>query len=89
MKKNGIIKRSMFTMCLGNNGGYLQFGGYDKKGFNEEVSWIKPINTRDWKVEVEKMTLGKGVLPKYSVGFIDSGTSFAYFPGKLDRAIKN
>ena len=83
MKKNGIIKRLMFTMCLGHNGGYLQFGGYSKKGFSEEPAWFKLVDRDDFKIAVNRILLGNRPVRGYEIGFIDSGTSFAYLPYAL------
>lgn len=29
MKENHLITSEMFSLCLGNDGGYFQIGGYD------------------------------------------------------------
>jgi len=88
MKKNGIIKRLMFTLCLGHNGGYLQFGGYSKKGFTEEPRWFKLAHKQDFKIGVNRILLGDKPISGYQIGFVDSGTSFAYFPKALYTTIK-
>lgn len=41
MHERGLIDKLMFTLCLGNNGGYFQMGGYDGSNFIEsKPSWV-------------------------------------------------
>jgi hypothetical protein len=87
MKKNGIIKRLMFTLCLGHNGGYLQFGGYSKRGFSEEPKWFTIVDNNDFKIGVKRMTLDGKSITENIVGFVDSGTNVAYLPEKVYKKV--
>ena len=90
MKKAGIIDKLVFTLCLGQNGGYLQFGGYDKKGFSKKLAWINFTNPGDdFNIPVSGIYIGRTLITnKYKTALVDSGTSYAYFPMYLSKKIK-
>lgn len=86
MKKAGIIDKLMFTLCLGQNGGYLQFGGYSKQGFTKPLSWINFTEHADFKIPITGIYLGNTLInTSIKSGLVDSGTSYAYFPRILSK----
>ena len=74
----------MFSMCMGKNGGYVQLGGYDGTGhLQEEVDWVEMLNEKNFRVALYGMSMNDHFMEgteDFNVGFIDSGTTFTYFP---------
>ena len=68
-------------------------GGYDKQGFlDEDVTWITLTHHEDFKLKVNGIKMNNHYMAgtnRYSVGFLDSGTTFTYFPTRLFSTIKN
>ena len=76
----------MFSICLGKNGGYSQIGGYDCQGHLENVTWISMLENSDFKINLAGFSVNDHFVQEsdqFKVGFIDTGTTFAYFPSKL------
>ena len=86
MYQKGIIEKKMFSICLGKNGGYTQIGGYDCQGHLENVTWVSMLPTNDFKVNIAGVNMNERFIEgsdQFKVGFIDTGTTFAYLPGSL------
>jgi len=86
MYQKGIIEKKMFSICLGKNGGYTQIGGYDCQGHLENVTWVPMLATNDFKVNIAGVNMNERLIEgsdQFKVGFIDTGTTFAYLPGSL------
>ena len=41
MYNAGLVKEKQFNICLGQNGGYVQIGGYDRQVPLEDVKWFQ------------------------------------------------
>lgn len=87
MKERGIIANEMFTLCLGKNGGYFQLGGYDGQGhLGSNVTWIPMWETLSYKFSLSGVAMNNHRIAgteEFSIGVIDSGTTFTYVPIKL------
>ena len=82
----------MFTMCLGKNGGYIQIGGHDATGrLVDDITWIPLHVGEDFKTNMVGMKINNHFIKdseKFKLGFIDSGTTFTYFPKQLFSMIR-
>eukprot|EP00347_Sterkiella_histriomuscorum_P001127 403373223 len=86
MKDAHLIEKKMFTLCLGKNGGYFQIGGYDSTNHMEEVQWAPLMQTAQYRIELDGISMNNHVIDgstEFGIGFIDSGTTFTYLPSKL------
>lgn len=84
----GVIPKKMFNICLGKNGGFFQFGGYQQELLLEDVRWIKMAypSGSSYKFNVNGVSVNKHMIKgsqKWSIGFVDSGTTFSYFPTEM------
>jgi hypothetical protein len=83
----GLITKKMFNLCLGKNGGYFQIGGYNTAKHLEPVMWFDmqhPSGIYDFKLS--GVSLGNKRLEgsdKWTVAFVDSGTTSTYMPIKM------
>ena len=84
MFQQGMIPKRTFSLCLGKNGGYAQIGGYDGQGhLDREVKWTNINRGSAFRIPVLGIAMNNHVMAEsehFSVGFIDSGTTFSYFP---------
>jgi hypothetical protein len=87
MMEAGIINQKMFTLCLGKNGGVFGIGGYNKDSHLEPVKWFAMAEAgANYKFKLSGISMNNHPLAgsnKWSVGFIDSGTTFSYVPYEL------
>ena len=91
MFSQGLIEKRMFSICLGKNGGYSQIGGYDCQGHLENVTWVPMLENSDFKINLSGFSVNDRPVQgseQFKVGFIDTGTTFAYFPSKLLDSIR-
>lgn len=75
----------MFSMCLGKNGGFIQMGGFNSENHLEPVNWVKMSSSagHNFKFELHSVAFNSHKISgsqKWSVAFVDSGTTFAYLP---------
>jgi hypothetical protein len=79
-------------MCLGKNGGYLQIGGFDGKGhLDKDIQWTRLKDSHNFLVSLHGISMNDHLMQGsdlYTEGFIDSGSTFAYFPKALFTSIK-
>lgn len=79
----------MFSLCLGKNGGYFKIGGYDTEFHLEPIKWMA-IDNKYQKSNYKFNIIGVSVnghpisnSNRFSIGFVDSGTTFSYLPAEL------
>lgn len=89
--KTHKAKNNNFSICLGTNGGYLTFGGYN---VNKHMKG-EQIQTVPYKLNyrIGFNGAGVGVPEKYTSplqhqGILDSGTTFTYLYGKVFDQLK-
>ena len=80
-----IVRRVMFNLCLGTNGGYFQIGGFNEDNHLEPVQWFNMIRTTgtSYRFNIEGVSMNNHPLKgshNWDVGFLDSGTTFSYLP---------
>ncbi len=81
----GLSPYRMFAICLGKNGGYLQLGGYDSQGALQNImDWANLLPNHNFKIEISGVKIGdQTISSQHTVGLIDSGSTFSYFPSSL------
>lgn len=93
MFSEGIIDKKMFSLCLGKDGGYFKIGGFDPEKHIESVKWLKMdtmYHSNNYKFNILGVAMNGhplGGSNKFSVGFVDSGTTFSYLPNELYDSI--
>lgn len=92
MYEKGIIQERIFSLCMGMDGGYLQIGGFDATGHQEEhINWMHFKDTSQYRVSVLGMSINDHFMlgsDHYSVGFVDSGTTWTYLPEALFEMVR-
>lgn len=93
MYEQKVIERKLFALCLGKDGGYFQIGGYDEEShLEDEVSWIKMLDKPSFEINIQGISINNHPITKASnnikTAFIDSGTTFTYFPQSLISQLK-
>ncbi|KAL4483118.1 hypothetical protein ABPG74_019144 [Tetrahymena malaccensis] len=83
-----------FSLCLGINSGYMQIGGYDpqshlQKGNNIKIKYDTALVKEQYGVKIHNLKVGNETLDEDLVTFIDSGTTYTYFPNKYYNFIMN
>ena len=92
MYDSGIVDKKMFNLCLGKNGGYFQIGGYSEDRHLEDVQWYKFTKNSgsNYKIALYGVKVGDHFVEnsqQWSIGFVDSGTTFSYIPIKMFDAL--
>lgn len=88
MFEAGIINQMMFSLCLGKNGGYFGIGGFNDTHHLTETKWFAMYDrvTTNYKFKLTGVSMNNhaiGGSNKWHLGFVDSGTTFSYFPSDL------
>jgi hypothetical protein len=82
----------MFSICLGKNGGYMQLGGYDSYGaLQNTTNWVSLLPSGYFKINLFGIKMNNVTMNNtqvYSVGLLDSGTTFTYMPSSLLKIIR-
>lgn len=79
----------MFSLCLGKNGGYFRIGGFDTAQHLEPIKWVamdQQYQISNYKFKIMGVSVNGHPISgsnKFSIGFIDSGTTFSYLPAEL------
>jgi hypothetical protein len=93
MYEASIIDKRMFSLCLGKNGGYFKVGGYDKEKHIEPVKWLAidhQYQISNYKFNIMGVSVNGHPISgsnKFSMGLVDSGTTFSYLPAELYDSI--
>ena len=88
-----IIDKRIFSLCLGKNGGFFGIGGFNTDKHLEPIKWVamdKNYGSLNYKFNIYGLMVGGHPLKgstKFSIGFIDSGTTFSYLPKELYDSI--
>lgn len=87
LKERHLIDKEAFTLCLGKDGGYFQLGGSDGQGFvDPALQWVGSWDTDAFQVTLLGASMNGHAIAgseEFSIGVIDSGTTFTYIPHKL------
>lgn len=93
MKDAGIISKTMFSLCLGKNGGSFNIGGFNDEKHMEAIKWVNMnqiYNPQNYKFDIVGVSVNGHPIrgsDKFNLGFVDSGTTFSYLPGELYDAV--
>jgi hypothetical protein len=76
------IDKSVFSLCLSNEGGVLTVGGFDSAYMTSQLTWIPMTpNSNFYQVSISDLRIGANTRPPKSMtAIIDSGSTLAYFP---------
>lgn len=82
----------MFSICLGKNGGFMQIGGFHlKEGNSKSISWYKDLQiAKSYMFQLSGVSMHDHFLKgseNTHQAFIDSGTTFTYFPNTMWDAL--
>ena len=81
----------MFSVCFGKYGGYVQFGDYDGRGHLGDTFWVPFLDQNDFRIGLAGMSMNDHFIhgsQRFKVGFIDSGTTFAFLPVSLYQQLR-
>ena len=92
MKKEGVIDKLMFNICLGKNGGWMQMGGYDQARLLEKPKWFKLTNPKapNYRFTLNGVSMHDHFMDgskSWNVAFVDSGTTYTYVPAQMWEAL--
>jgi len=78
----------MFGLCLGKDGGLMQIGGYNEGNHLHDIVWMNmsKFAGSNYQFDIRGFSVGDHLIKgseKWSVGFVDSGTTFTYIPHAL------
>ena len=69
------------------DGGFFQIGGYNKELLLEDPIWIQMrSNKHRYEFDIHGISISGNFISgsdEWNTGFIDSGTTFTYFPPKM------
>lgn len=89
MKDQNMIDVRVFSICMGQNGGYFQIGGYDGQNHTTpNITWTRTYKYEydDYQLTLAGMAINGDMVAK-SVGYpeavIDSMTTFTKLPSTL------
>mmetsp|Transcript_4239 Transcript_4239/g.7187 ORF Transcript_4239/g.7187 Transcript_4239/m.7187 type:complete len:409 (+) Transcript_4239:398-1624(+) len=88
MYSANVTQKRMFSMCLGKDGGFMQVGGFNEERHIEQVEWMPLTHNTgtNYKLSLYSIAFNQHQIQassQWSVGFVDSGTTFSYFPKTL------
>ncbi|EAR90315.2 eukaryotic aspartyl protease (macronuclear) [Tetrahymena thermophila SB210] len=91
---NHISEKLEFSLCLGIDSGYMQIGGYDTQnhlnnGNNIKIKYDTNLVNEQYGIKIHKLQIGNQTLDDDFATFIDSGTTYTYFPNKYYNFIMN
>ena len=80
--RNKVIKKEIFSICLGQNDGYFSVGDIDTAYHKSKVAFVPLIwGHTNFYIKLNNMQVGDNfVSTKNYNGFVDSGTTISYFP---------
>ena len=89
--RNNVIKKELFSICLGQNDGYFSIGEIDTAYHKSEVSYVPLIwGHTNFYIKLMNMRVGDDSISTNNYnGFIDSGTTISYFPNEIYNKIIN
>jgi len=86
MHDAGVIDKKLFNICLGNNGGFMQIGGYQEEKMLQKPIWFKLDDSRDhsyYRFDLKGVSMHDHLMPgseEWNIAFVDSGTTYSYVP---------
>ena len=90
--KKNVIKKEIFSICLGQNDGYFSIGDIDTAYHKSNVVFVPLIwGINNFLIKVFNMQVGDDIIStrNYNI-FVDSGTTISYFPKEIfDDMINN
>ena len=70
----------------------MQIGGYDSQGhLSQQVRWVSMHNVDAFKIDLYGVAMNNHMMDgsaKFAVGFVDSGTTFSYFPPEFMEILR-
>ena len=84
-----IIKKNIFTLCFGLEGGYMSFGEIDTTFHQgKKINYVPLQNSTNYLIEINGIQMGKNKRTKTNiVANIDTGSTFTYLPKKLYKIV--
>lgn len=84
LKNSSVISSKIFSLCLGENYGFLSIGGVNNTYHIEpQISYIKYEAHELYTVSLDSISIGSNkISAKYNAG-LDSGTTNTYMPKDL------
>jgi len=88
-KDRAHVNAAIFSMCLSPQGGLFTVGGYNTS-LASAVTWIPMRAQRFYSIELKAMSLeGAELRGGFGHTFVDSGTTYTYFPDQLFRRLRD
>ena len=84
-----IIKKNIFTLCFGLEGGYMSLGEIDTSYHQaKKINYVPLQNSTNYSIRVNGIQIGKNKRTKTSIlANIDTGSTFTYLPKNLYKSV--
>ena len=84
-----IIKKNIFSLCFGLEGGYMSLGEIDTTYHKaKKIHYVPLQNSSNYLIQINGIQLGKNKRAKTKVvANIDTGSTFTYLPKSLYKTI--
>ncbi len=86
------VPHNVFSLCLGQNGGYFSLGGLNTTLHLDELKYIPFVDDSSYTVKLQSLSLND---QKLNIDFrnfgalVDSGTTITYFPTQIFSELQN
>ena len=84
-----IIKKNVFSLCLGLDGGYMSLGNIDYDYHtSKNIKYVPLLNSTNYLINLNGIQIGTNKRNKFSlVANIDTASPFTYLPNNLYQSI--
>ena len=84
-----IIKKNIFSLCFGLEGGYMSLGEIDTTYHQaKKINYVPFKNSTNYLISVNGIQIGKNKRTKTNIfANIDTGSTFTYLPKKLYKSV--
>ena len=84
-----IIKKNIFTLCFGLEGGYMSMGEIDTSYHQaKKINYVPFQNSTNYLIRVNGIQIGKNKRTKTNLfANIDTGSTFTYLPKNLYKSV--